>query len=69
MARRRRRTQDRLAGQNGTSATAYAERRRQSALSRAEAAGLDGDTIAREYALQEADHWLRVLNAAQRPEA
>ena len=47
----------------------HAKRRLQSALARAEAAGLEGDKISREYALQEADHWLRVLNAAQRPEA
>jgi len=69
MARRRRRPQDCPPGQGGTPAPGHAERRRQSALARAEAAGLEGDKVSREYALQEADHWLRVLNAAQRPEA
>ena len=69
MARRRRRSQDRTFGQAGMPAIEHAKRRLQSALARAEAAGLEGDKISREYALQEADHWLRVLNAAQRPEA
>lgn len=64
MARRRRHSQDRPA-QPGAPAPGHAERRRQSALARAEAAAMDGDTVAREYALQEADHWQRVLNAAR----
>jgi len=68
MARRRRRPQDRLT-QGGQTALGYAERRRQAALARAEAAALEGDEASREYALQEADHWQRVLNAARHPEA
>lgn len=69
MARRRRRPQDHRPASGGPIAPEHAERRRQSALARAEAAAMDGDKIAQEYALQEADHWLRVLNAARRPDA
>jgi hypothetical protein len=68
MARRRRRLQDRLT-QGDQSAIRYAERRRQAALARAEAAALEGDETSREYALQEADHWQRVINAERHPEA
>lgn len=63
MARRRRRPQDNRPASGDASTLGHAERRRQSALARAEAAALDGDEVAREYALQEADHWQRVLNA------
>jgi hypothetical protein len=69
MARRRRRPQAHLPASGGAPALGQAERSRQSALSRAEAAAKDGDKVAQEYALQEADHWLRILNAAQRPDA
>ena len=64
MARRRRRPNDRPA-QQVAPALGHAERRRQAALARAEAAALNDDKVAREYALQEADHWQRVLNAAR----
>jgi hypothetical protein len=69
MARRRRRPHDNRPGSGEPSALAQAERRRQSALARAEAAALDGDKIAEEYARQEADHWLRVLNAIRHSHA
>jgi hypothetical protein len=69
MARRRRRPHDNRPASGETAALAQVERRRQSALARAEAAALDGDEVAEEYALQEADHWLRVLNAIRNPHA